>query len=422
MRLSGKRIVLGVTGGIAAYKAVELLRLFEQEGADVRVVMTRSATRFVTPLTFRVLSGHPVLTALYREDLAGDAGGADDSGVEHIELVKNADLVVVAPATANSLAKAAWGLADDALSTVVLTAGSDVLWAPAMNHRMWKNAATQDNLNRLRRLAHHIVDPEEGWMACREHGVGRMAEPDTILHHVVDLIGHPQDFAGVRVLVTAGRTEEPLDAVRVLTNRSSGRMGAALAEEARDRGAEVTLLAGPMDIAPPPGVVAERVTTATELAAAAERLFPECDVLLMAAAVGDYRPAKAEAGKIRRRDAGLKLDLSANPDILAGLAAKRRAGQVLVGFALETAPTAEGARQKLARKNVDLLVVNNPLEPGAAIGGETNVVSLVVPGKDPRKLPVLSKREVSRRILDWVAKRRAEESGKHGRSGRTRRA
>jgi phosphopantothenoylcysteine decarboxylase/phosphopantothenate--cysteine ligase len=423
MKLSGKRIVLGVTGGIAAYKAVELLRLLQEEGADVHVVMTRSATRFVTPLTFRVLSGHPVLTALYQEDLRGDTGAADESGVEHIDLVKHADLVVVAPATANSLAKAAWGLADDALSTVLLAAGSDVLWAPAMNHRMWKNTVTQDNLTRLRRLAHHVVDPEEGWMACREHGVGRMAEPATILRHVVELIGHPQDLAGARVLITAGRTEEALDPVRVLTNRSSGRMGVALAEEARDRGASVTLLAGPMDVGAPSGVQVERIESAKQLEEASCRLFPECDVLIMAAAVGDFRPARTETGKIRRREGGIRIALEANPDILAGLAGKRREGQVLVGFALEIDPGPEAGREKLARKNVDLLVMNDPLEPGAAIGGDTNVVTLLEPGKEPRRLPVLPKREVARKVLDWVAKRRASGPKTHERSaGRTRRA
>lgn len=407
MKLKGKNIVLGVSGGIAAYKAVELLRLFQQEGADVRVVMTRAATEFVTPLTFRSLSGHPVLTGLYVRETRDSSGDADESGAMHIELVKSADLVVVAPATANTVAKAAWGLADDALSTVLVAAGTEVLWAPAMNHRMWKNPVTQDNITRLRRLSHQIVDPEEGWMACREHGPGRMAEPVTILQRVSELIGYPQDLAGVRTLVTAGRTEEPIDPVRILTNRSSGKMGVALAEEALSRGASVTLLAGPLDIPAPEGVHVVRVTTAQEMSEAADRLFPECDVLVMAAAVGDFRAAEAPGGKIRRENGEVQVTLSSTPDILAGLARQRRTDQVLVGFALETENEVEAGRRKLEKKGVDLIVLNNPSDAGAAIGGDTNVVTLIEKGKASRKLPVLPKREVAQRVLDWVVKRRS---------------
>jgi phosphopantothenoylcysteine decarboxylase/phosphopantothenate--cysteine ligase len=275
-----------------------------------------------------------------------------------------------------------------------------------MNHRMWKNPVTRDNVTRLKRLGHRLVEPGEGWMACREHGPGRMAEPEDIVQAVVEEIGRVQDLEGVRVLVTAGRTEEPIDPVRVLTNRSSGKMGVALAEEARDRGADVTLLAGAMDVPPAEGVRVERAHTALDMQRAAERLFPACDVLVMAAAVGDFRPARASRGKLRR-GATERLDLTPNPDILAGLAARRAERQVLVGFALETDASLKEARAKLARKGVDLLVVNDPAEPGAAIGGDTNVVTLLERGKSPGKLPVLPKREVAERIFDWVAKRRS---------------
>ncbi|NNF05431.1 MAG: bifunctional phosphopantothenoylcysteine decarboxylase/phosphopantothenate--cysteine ligase CoaBC [Candidatus Eisenbacteria bacterium] len=412
MKLKGKNIVLGVTGGIAAYKAAELLRLLMQEGADVHVVMTTSATRFITPLTFRVLSGHDVLTALYQEEL--QLGEADESGVEHIELIRNADLVVVAPATANTMAKAAWGLADDALSTVLLTAGPEVLWAPAMNHRMWKNAVTMDNVARLKRLGHQMVDPEEGWMACREHGKGRMADPIEILDRVVELIGQPQDLDGVQVLITAGRTEEDLDPVRFITNRSSGKMGVALAEEAQSRGAEVVLLAGAMDVPAPDGIDVHRVRSARDMSTAAKRLFPKCDVLVMAAAVGDYRSAKASTSKMKRTKDDLSIELKANPDILAGLAKSRKGSQLMVGFALETNRAVEAGREKLKKKNVDLIVVNNPKDKGAAIGGDTNVVTLVEAGRAARKLPVLPKRDVARRILDWVVTKRSKKrkSGK----------
>ncbi len=412
MKLSGKSILLGVTGGIAAYKAAELLRLFMREGASVRVVMTRSATRFITPLTFRALSGNPVLSALYQDDLQSSAGDADESGVEHIDLVRTADLVVIAPATANSLAKAAWGLADDALSTVVVAAGTNILWAPAMNHRMWKNPVTQDNVARLRRMGHVIADVEDGWMACREYGPGRMAEPEHLLEQVVELVGHPQDLAGARILITAGRTEEPIDPVRVLTNRSSGRMGVALAEEARDRGATVTLLAGPMDVEPPEGVTVERIVTAQEMHDRAHALFPEQDVLVMAAAVGDYRSAAPSGKKLKRSSAKRSLALAPNPDILAGLAKGRREDQVLIGFALETNDAEANGRRKLEAKGVDLLVVNAPED---AIGATTNTVTLMEPDKSSRRLPTQSKREVARRILDWtVARRETAQRGKHG--------
>lgn len=410
MKLQGKRIVLGVSGGIAAYKAAELLRLFQQEGADVRVVMTRAATEFVTPLTFRALSGHPVLTGLYHGEAAESGGDADESGIEHIDLVKNADLVVVAPATANTLAKAAGGIADDALTTVILAAGSEVLWAPAMNHRMWKNPVTQENLARLRRNAHQIVDVEEGWMACGETGPGRMADPVTILGHVTELIGHPQDLSGLRVLVTAGRTEERLDPVRVLTNRSSGKMGVALAQEALSRGADVTLLAGVLDVPVPEGVGAERVVTAEEMYQAALRLFPKCDILVMAAAVGDFRAANPSSEKLHRTNGEFQVALAANPDILAAMARKRKKTQVLIGFGLETRNPVRAGKKKLEAKGVDLLVVNNPNDKGAAIGGDTNVVTLLEPKREPRRLPVLPKREVAKRVFDWVVKRRSTPS------------
>jgi phosphopantothenoylcysteine decarboxylase/phosphopantothenate--cysteine ligase len=250
------------------------------------------------------------------------------------------------------------------------------------------------------------VDPEEGWMACREHGKGRMAEPQTILNHVVQLIGHPQDLVGVRVLVTAGRTEEDLDPVRFITNRSSGRMGVALAEEAQSRGAEVTLLAGAMDVTPPAGVRVERVRTAVELAGATRKHFGDCDVLVMAAAVGDFRAADLSPQKIKRNAAGAVVKLAANPDILADLASSRVPGQVLVGFALETKTPEAAGREKLKRKGVDLMVVNDPTVTGAAIGGETNVVTLLETGRPARKLPVMPKREVAQKILDWVVTRR----------------
>jgi phosphopantothenoylcysteine decarboxylase/phosphopantothenate--cysteine ligase len=269
---------------------------------------------------------------------------------------------------------------------------------------MWKNPVTQDNLTRLRRLAHQMVEPEEGWMACREHGPGRMADPVTILQKVTELIGHPQDLADLRVMITAGRTEEPIDPVRVLSNRSSGKMGVALAEEALSRGAKVTLLAGVLDVPVPEGVTVERVVTAREMSRAAQRLFPQSDVLIMAAAVGDFRVAEPRTEKIHRKNGELHLDLVNNPDILAALAKKRKSSQTLVGFALETDPSDDSVRDKLRKKGVDLLVVNAPAD---SIGGDSSVVSLLEPRRAGRKLPQLPKREVAKRILDWVQKHRS---------------
>lgn len=256
-------------------------------------------------------------------------------------------------------------------------------------------------------------------MACREHGKGRMAEPESIVARVIELIGQPQDLSGVRVLVTAGRTEEAIDPVRVLTNRSSGRMGIALAEEALARGAEVTLLAGSMDIAPPEGVRIERIRSAVEMAQAAERLFPECDVLLMAAAIADYRPAAPRSDKLKRHEPRITLDLEATPDVLAGLAAGRDPRQILVGFALETDSSESPVREKMKRKGVDLLVLNNPNDEGAAIGGDTNLVTFFETGRPARRFPVLPKREVAQRILDWVVARREETPKRRHRVGKS---
>lgn len=410
-------IVLGVSGSIAAYKAAELTRLLIKDGCRVRVVMTRAATQFISPLTLQVLSGNKVMVHLFEgdagveswssEDANPDAGPAfTDEGVEHIDVVKEADLVVVAPATADLLAKAAHGLGDDALSTVLLAAGTNVLFAPAMNHRMWNHPATRANVDLLRRRGCRFVEPGLGYQACREEGVGRLADPAEILAAIRAELARSADLRGLRIVVTSGRTEEPVDPVRVLTNRSSGRMGVALAEEARDRGAIVTLVAGVLSVPAPPGVRVIAATTAEAMHAEVLAQMEDADVLVMAAAVADFRPARPATRKIKKGDGLSAIELEPTVDILKAVAAVRRPGQLLVGFALETNDGLAGAMAKLTGKGLDLLALNNPLDAGSEFGGATNRVTLLRPGQAPEELPLLSKREVARVMLDHVRDRR----------------
>lgn len=412
-------IVLGVSGGIAAYKAAELVRLLVRDGMDVRVVMTRAATQFITPLTLKTLSGHEVLIHLFESDASGlqayapdDApgptgrpSGVDATGIEHIDIVKEADMVVVAPATADLLAKAAHGIGDDALTTVLLAAGPGVLFAPAMNHRMWNHPATLANVALLKSRGATFVEPGSGYQACGETGVGRLADPAEILAAVRARLGASNDLAGRRVVITAGRTEEPVDPVRVLTNRSSGRMGRALAEEARDRGALVTFVSGVMSIDAPPGVEVVSAPTAGLMREAVLGNLRTADVLVMAAAVADFRPARPAAAKIRRSSGLDSIALEPTGDILKEASSLRRPGQVVVGFALETENGPAGAARKLKEKGADLIVLNNPTAAGSEFGGDTNQVTLLDADGVSEVLPLQSKREVARAIFDRVAAR-----------------
>lgn len=410
------RIVLGVSGGIAAYKSAELVRLLIKDGMEVRVVMSRAATRFITPLTLGTLSGHPVLVHLFEAD-GSSSTSADgtagmwapdeaprhaDSGIEHIDIIKNADLVVVAPATADLLAKAAHGLGDDALTTVLLAAGPRVFFAPAMNHRMWNHPATLANVALLRSRGAVIIEPGAGYQACGETGAGRMAEPAEI--HAIIRAGliRQNDLAGRTVVLTAGRTEEPIDPVRVLTNRSSGRMGVALAEEARDRGAQVILVCGVLSVDPPAGVELVSATTALAMRGAVLQAMKEADILVAAAAVADFRPKNPAADKIKRAGGLLAIELEPTTDILKEVAGQRRKGQILVGFALETSSELEAARKKLTDKGVDLIVLNNPTRSGSEFGGDTNEVTLIAADGATEKLPLQSKRLVARAIFNHV--------------------
>ena len=394
-------IVLGVTGGVAAYKAAELVRRLQQEGFSVEVVMTRAACEFVRPLTFAALSGKKVITDLFAEAGGGEANL--DSAIEHIAVAQRADLLLVAPATADVLAKFSCGISDDFLSTLYLAATAPVVVAPAMNVNMWNHAATQENIERLRGRGVHVVQPDEGYLACGMTGAGRLAGQDAIVLKVREVLRVRLDLAGQTVLVTAGPTQEAIDPVRFLTNRSSGRMGYAVAEAAAQRGAKVILISGPTSLETPVGVKRVDVRTGAEMLALAEQHFAEATQAIFAAAVADYRPAEPAAEKMKRSGSreGISLQLVPNTDILATLA-RKKGSRLVIGFAAETERVAENARKKLREKNADLIVANDVTAEGAGFDVDTNVVTLFSRDGRDLALPKLTKREVAHRILDEV--------------------
>ena len=396
-------MVVGVSGGIAAYKACELVRWFRQRDAHVVVVMTEAAAEFVTPLTFQALSGNPVVAHLWGDqapkfDLPARARAKVKGRVEHVDIAEAADALVLAPATADLIARLVHGVAPDALTSVVLACPAPLIVCPAMDLEMWRHPATQDNVATLRRRGATIVGPDSGPLASGLDGPGRLATIEAIGMAVEHAVAHRASMQGMRVLVSAGRTEEPIDPVRVITNRSSGRMGMALAEAARDRGAQVVLVLGPADIDPPGGVRTQSVRSAAEMEQALTTEARDADVILMAAAVADYRPVRAAREKLKRSEALRTIELMPNPDILAGLGAARRGAQVLVGFALETSDGVARARAKLTHKHIDLVVLNAPRD---SIGLDTNRVTLVE-ARTARKLPAMSKRAVAEAVLTRV--------------------
>lgn len=395
--LAGRRVLLGVTGGIAAYKSCTLLRLLVAVGADVRVVMTQAATRFVGIETFAALSGNPVLTSLW--------GG--EGAVPHVRAAQDADVVIVAPATANTLAKMAFGMADDVLSAILLEATVPVLVAPAMHSGMFNDPATRDNLRVLSQRGIHIVGPVEGKLAAGDEGVGRMVEPDILFRETEDLLARGHDLAGTSVVITAGATWEPIDAVRFIGNRSSGRMGCALASEAHHRGAKVRLVLGPGTIEPPPGIDVVAVTTTEEMLAVTASAFQDADVLVMAAAVADFRPIDPPRGKQKKRDGIPTIELAETPDILATLAASK-GDRIVVGFAAETENFAEAAREKLTGKNADIVVVNEVGREGTGFGSEDDMAAIVGTTDASIELRAWTKSALARAIWDRVVKLRTE--------------
>jgi phosphopantothenoylcysteine decarboxylase/phosphopantothenate--cysteine ligase len=392
------RITLGVTGGVAAYKAAELVRRLQQEGFSVEVVMTRAACEFITPLTFAALTGKKVITGLFAES-SGEANL--ESAIEHIAVAQRTDLLLVAPATADILAKFSRGISDDFLSTLYLATTAPVIVAPAMNVNMWNHAATQENLEKLRSRGVHVVNPDEGYLACGMTGAGRLAGQDAIIAAVREVLNFRLDLAGQTILLTAGPTQEDLDPVRFLTNRSSGRMGYAVAQAAAQRGAKVILISGPTALESPSGVTRIDVRTAAEMLKAAEENLPEATTAIFAAAVADYRPVEAAAQKIKKTGGEINLRLEPNPDILA-IAAAKKGHRLIVGFAAETDNVAGNARKKLQAKNADLIVANDVTAEGAGFDVDTNVVTLFARDGRDLPLPKMSKREVAHRILDEV--------------------
>jgi phosphopantothenoylcysteine decarboxylase / phosphopantothenate---cysteine ligase len=396
MTFEGRRVLVGMSGGIACYKACDVVRQLRQAGADVQVVMTRGAREFVAPLTLQTLSGARVGTDTF--DLT------EESEIGHIRLADGADVVVVAPATANVIAKMAHGIADDLLTTVLLATRAPILVAPAMNVHMWEHPATQANVRTLVERGVRIVGPAAGSLACGYEGAGRLVEPADVVEAVACALS-PQDLAGERVVVSAGPTRESVDPVRYLSNHSSGKMGYAIARVARRRGADVTLVSGPVALPAPPGVRLVSVESAREMERALRAEFAQATVLVMAAAVADYRPAAPSVRKIKKSSGVRRIELAENADVVAGLA-RGKGGRTIVGFAAETHDVVAEARRKLRAKGLDLIVANDVTAEGAGFGSDTNVVRLLDAAGLDEALPVLPKDDVASRILDWVAARR----------------
>jgi len=383
-------IVLGVTGGIACYKAVELVRLLVKAEFKVRVIMTRGAMEFVTPLTFQTLSGHPVATEIF--DLT------QESEIGHIHLADSADLFVIAPATANVIGKIASGIADDLLTTVLMATQAPVLVAPAMNIHMYENPILQENLRKLRRVGYHIVEPAEGYLACGYEGKGRLPDPEKIVEEIERLL-KKKDLSGEKLLITAGPNREPLDPVRYISNRSSGKMGYALARAGARRGAEVVLVSGPTVLEPPARARLISVITAADMREAILKEYGQCTAVIMAAAVSDYHAAAVAEKKIKRGKGPIELRLEPNPDILKELG-NNKEGKWLIGFAAETEDLTANAQKKLRDKNLDMVVANNIAETGSGFDGDTNIATIVDRSGAARSLPMMSKDELADQIYD----------------------
>jgi len=397
---SNKEIVLGVTGSIAAYKACEIASRLVEYGAHVLPVLTESAAELVAPASFEAITGRRAITKMFEP--------LENPEIEHIAVATRASLFLIAPATANVLAKAAHGIADDWLTTTLLATRAPILFAPAMNCNMYTHPATHENIQTLARRGCRFVGPEEGRLACGATGIGRMIDPAAVIEACVPLLGTRKDLAGKKVLITSGANHEPIDPVRFIGNRSSGKMGRAIALEALARGAEVTIISGPSEVRMPWGATVVSVRSAAEMAQAVEREAPNADVIIGAAAVADYRVENPAADKIKREKDKLTLTLVQNPDIIAAVAAKRRAGQVIVGFAAETENLIPNAIEKLKRKNLDLIVANLVGTPESDFGTDTVSASLITPDRHIEDLPVVTKEELAEHVFNHIAQALAQ--------------
>ena len=411
------RVAVGVTGGVAAYKVAELVRLLQQDGLEVEVVMTRHAQEFITPLTFAALTGRKVITDMFSSDDAAPANV--ESAIEHIAVAQRIDALVIAPATANTIAKLAQGTSDDFLSTLALATTAPVIIAPAMNVNMWEHAATRANMETLRARGVRIVSPDEGYLACGMVGAGRLAGLEAIAAAVRETLGIKHDLTAETVLVTAGPTCEDVDPVRYLTNRSSGKMGSALADAARRRGARVILVSGPTALKPPDGVEFISVRTADEMHRAVREHLADATAVIMAAAVADFRPASPSKAKIKRGAGKLTLELESTPDILKDItrdavsgASNGKPRRVVIGFAAETNDAAANARKKLAEKGADMIVANDVTVPGAGFDGDTNIVTIFFRDAAEISLPKMNKFDVATRVLDELVRLRSAVSNK----------
>jgi len=391
--LEGKEIVLGVTGGIAAYKAAELVRRLCQAGAKIQVIMTQAATHFITPLTLRVLSRNPVITNIFAEPVPWD--------MTHIALAEKAELFIIAPATANIIGKLAHGIADDVLSTIILATRAPVIIAPAMNDNMYQNPVVQENILLLRQRGFHLVEPEYGELASGKTGWGRLASLDKIMALAERILSSRKDFLEETILITAGATQEPLDAVRFISNPASGKMGYALARAALNRGAKVILISGWTHLSPPAEAEFISVRTARQMYEAVLTHWKRAEIVIMAAAVSDYGPRQVFPEKIKKEAESWVIELEKTPDILAHLG-KEKKTQILVGFAAETKNVVENAREKLKNKNLDLIVANDITAPGSGFGTDTNQVTLITTEGEIEPLPLLPKIEVANKILDKI--------------------
>ena len=393
--LKGKTVLLGVTGGIAAYKAAALASALVKLHATVEVIMTRNATEFITPLTFEELTGHRVMVDTFDRNFQHQ--------VEHISLAQRTDVMIIAPATANVCAKLAHGLADDMLTTTALACRCPKLIAPAMNTNMYDNPVTQDNLTLLRRYGWEVIEPNSGRLACGAVGKGKLPEPEELVQYLLRAIAFQKDLDGKNVLVTAGPTQEGLDPVRFLTNHSSGKMGYAIAKMAMLRGAHVTLISGPTAITPPPFVKVIRITSAQEMFEVVAAEAPTADFIFKAAAVADYTPVQFSDEKMKKKDGDMAIPLKRTQDILKYLGENRRSGQIICGFSMETENMLENSREKLTKKGVDMICANNLKQDGAGFGVDTNVITLIT-AKESIELPLLSKEEAANAIVDAAIK------------------
>lgn len=394
--LKGKHIVLGVTGSIAAYKIASLASMLKKKHADVTVIMTQNATNFINPITFESLTGNKCLVDTFDRNF--------QYSVEHVSLAKLADVFLVAPASANVIAKAAHGLADDMLTTTLLACECPKIFAPAMNTRMYRNRIVQDNIKILQSYGMEVITPATGYLACGDTGEGKMPEPELLLEYIIKALT-PRDMQGVRVLVTAGATREKLDPVRYITNHSTGKMGYAIARAAMMRGARVTLVTGKTSLAPPMGVNTVEIVSAADMAEAVKACAGEQDIIIKAAAVADYRPKDISDEKLKKKDDDLTIALERTEDILGFLGGHKREGQFLCGFSMETENMVANSRKKLEKKNLDLIVANNLKQAGAGFGTDTNIVTFLSK-EDMVELPIMSKEEVADKLLDYIMEHR----------------